>query len=200
MEARRLNGNTTLQLSGHCREERMQADACYSDSKLLGKSSESAALNIFCQTRGLSLQDTAVFPSLTTSGYINMSISSPWAEAVRVESVHTPSGGSGRSPRAQGEWGTKQPPCHGPSFSALPGALLPSVVQVCWDHNTFLKNQSDFSLHFSLCLTCLSLTHCYVCGCSQCWCGFGYDTVIFYFLLANISCFTFFPHQSRDQR
>lgn len=103
MEARRLNGNTTLQLSGHCREERMQADACYSDSKLLGKSSESAALNIFCQTRGLSLQDTAVFPSLTTSGYINMSISSPWAEAVRVESVHTPSGGSGRSPRAQGE-------------------------------------------------------------------------------------------------
>lgn len=74
----------------------MDSDACYSDGEPLGKSSESAALNIFCH--GLSLQDAAVFPSLSTSGYIKLSISSPWAETLPVENVHTPSGRSGRSP------------------------------------------------------------------------------------------------------
>lgn len=140
----------------------------------------------------------AAFPSLTTSGYIKLSVSSPWAEPLRVESVHTPSGRSGRNPRAQREWGPRQPPSMIPPSAPCPGALLPLPWYRCTETTAhFFKNQSDLSPHFTLCLTCLSLTHCNVCGCSQCWCGFVYDTAIFYFLIANISCFTFFPHQSR---
>lgn len=90
------------------------------------------------------------------------------------------------------------PPSMIPPSAPCPGALLPLPWYRCTETTAhFFKSQSDLSPHLSLCLTCLSLTHCNVCGCSQCWCGFVYDAAIFYFLIANISCFTFFPHQSR---
>lgn len=102
------------------------------------------------------------------------------------------------SPAHGGSEAPNSPPSMVPPAVPCPGAPLPPLWYRCVETTThFFKNQSDFSLHFSFCRTCLSLTHCYICGCSQCWCGFVYDTVIFYFLIVNISCFTFFPHQSR---
>lgn len=99
---------------------------CYSDGKALSKSSESAVLNVFCQRCGLSLQDTAVFPSLSTSNFVKLSICSPWAETLWVESAHTPSGGSGRNPSTQ--WERYQAAPH-------PWSLLPCPAQEPFCHS-----------------------------------------------------------------
>lgn len=93
------------------------------------------------------------------------------------------------------------PPSLVPPSVPCPGALLPLLWHRGVETTThFFKNHSDFSLHFSLCLTCLSLTHCYVCGCSQCWCGFVYDTVIFAFWLLVSSGLHSFHINLGDQR
>lgn len=164
MEARRLNGNTTLQLSGHSRAGKR------------GCRLMPATVIVNCLVKAVNQQLWTSFARHVVYSCRTQLCSHPWQPRViliwafhhhglklcewRVFTHHQV--GVEEPPENRGSEAPDSPPPIVPPSVPCPGALLPAVVQVCWDHNTFFKNQSDFSLHFSLCLTCLSLTVMFV--------------------------------------